>query len=435
MIRCIPSLLSLAILLLAPIGGNATDQILLGTARANAGTTGVTIDISITNDQPIHAFSLSLSFDPNHLTLRQITDEGTVIADLGTEFFYPTIDNNTGNAVLGVIFSYNEKDPFTELRMEPSPDTPQRVAVLSFDIAEEVPPGDYPIQLIDRLGSPPVSNIFSTGGTTTHPELQDGTVTVNNENFLRLDQQHAVPGLVAKVKAFGLFPENLQGYSIAFTYDKSILTLVDTTFAGTDAQGLIWPETIEFFQPRLEPDHSPTLARASLGAVLDYLPPWTGHEIPASPAEFNSLAVFHLEVKNDPALVGSETPLVFHNGGTGSINNIFIVDQKSFTPAMIDGSIIFISSPGFKRGYVNADKNLDLSDVVFLLSNLFLGGPFPTCMNSADINDDERYDLSDAVYLLSYLYTGGNKPPEPLAGCGPDPTQGGLTCESFQQCP
>src|SRR5687768_6197111 len=86
---------------------SAADRIFLGTAGANAGTAGVSVDVSITHDQAIHAFSLAVTFNAEVLTLKKITDEGTALASLHPEFFYPTINNASGTAVLGVIFSYN----------------------------------------------------------------------------------------------------------------------------------------------------------------------------------------------------------------------------------------------------------------------------------------------------------------------------------------
>jgi hypothetical protein len=83
--------------------------------------------------------------------------------------------------------------------------------------------------------------------------------------------------------------------------------------------------------------------------------------------------------------------------------------------------------PGnFVRGDTNDDGAMDISDAVFLLNYLFLGGAVPACQPAADINNDHRTDLSDAIYLLNHLFLGGNGPALPFPACGPDP--GGLTC-------
>jgi hypothetical protein len=77
---------------------------------------------------------------------------------------------------------------------------------------------------------------------------------------------------------------------------------------------------------------------------------------------------------------------------------------------------------------------LDLSDAVFVLSYLFLGGPEPQCVKSADPNDSGEVDVSDGVFVLSFLFLGGLGPREPFPGCGPDPTADALTCESYAIC-
>ncbi|MBI4600784.1 MAG: hypothetical protein HY721_02375 [Planctomycetes bacterium] len=100
----------------------------------------------------------------------------------------------------------------------------------------------------------------------------------------------------------------------------------------------------------------------------------------------------------------------------------------------------------FQRGNANDDGNYDLSDAVFTLSYLFIGGETPPCLNAADANDDNKVDISDGVYSLGYLFLGGPAPPNPFFGafhsCGLDftPAPGSppaefLSCESFSNCP
>jgi hypothetical protein len=88
----------------------------------------------------------------------------------------------------------------------------------------------------------------------------------------------------------------------------------------------------------------------------------------------------------------------------------------------------------FRRGNANADGKTDLSDALYVLGFLFLGGPGPSCLKAADTDDSGELDLTDAVYLLSYLFLGGPAPPEPYPACGLDPTVDELTCNAFAVC-
>jgi len=93
----------------------------------------------------------------------------------------------------------------------------------------------------------------------------------------------------------------------------------------------------------------------------------------------------------------------------------------------------------FRRGDVNADGNVNLSDAVSILNYLFTGGEVPTCLKTSDTNDNGGAlpDLTDAVYLLNFLFAGGPGIPPPFDECGADPTPEGdeLTCESYEPCP
>ena len=90
----------------------------------------------------------------------------------------------------------------------------------------------------------------------------------------------------------------------------------------------------------------------------------------------------------------------------------------------------------FRRGDVNADGTLNVTDPVVLLNFLFLGGESPACLNACDSNDDETADLADAVATLRHLFLGDPDLPPPFRDCGTDATVAGdaLTCATFPGC-
>jgi hypothetical protein len=72
---------------------------------------------------------------------------------------------------------------------------------------------------------------------------------------------------------------------------------------------------------------------------------------------------------------------------------------------------------GLRRGDVNGDARLDVSDPVAILLHLFAGGAEPVCADAADTNVDGRLALDDVILLLKYLFNSGPPPQEILADC------------------
>ncbi len=72
-------------------------------------------------------------------------------------------------------------------------------------------------------------------------------------------------------------------------------------------------------------------------------------------------------------------------------------------------------------GNVNDDAGdlVDLSDLIYLVNFLFLGGPAPACSAAANINGDAgcSVDLSDLIALVNFLFLGGAAPAACVPGC------------------
>ncbi len=65
------------------------------------------------------------------------------------------------------------------------------------------------------------------------------------------------------------------------------------------------------------------------------------------------------------------------------------------------------------RGDVNHSGETipDISDLVYLVSYMFLGGDLPICPLEADVDgDNEIINISDLVYLVDYMFMGGPPP-------------------------
>lgn len=88
----------------------------------------------------------------------------------------------------------------------------------------------------------------------------------------------------------------------------------------------------------------------------------------------------------------------------------------------------------FLRGDANADGSVSMSDAIYTLMGLFVGGFWYRCEKSGDANDDGVLDVSDAIVTLYYLFLGTTTIPAPLGACGLDPTVDLLDCEEFPPC-
>ena len=82
----------------------------------------------------------------------------------------------------------------------------------------------------------------------------------------------------------------------------------------------------------------------------------------------------------------------------------------------------------FVRGDSNADGAVDLSDSIFTLSYLFLGGPDPDCLDAADADDSGEILITDAIYALQALFAAGSTIPDPYPYVGTDATPDTLGC-------
>ncbi len=61
-------------------------------------------------------------------------------------------------------------------------------------------------------------------------------------------------------------------------------------------------------------------------------------------------------------------------------------------------------------GDVNNDGTVNIFDITFIISYLYLGGPAPVSLESADVNHDGQVNIFDITYLISYLYLDGAPP-------------------------
>ena len=89
-----------------------------------------------------------------------------------------------------------------------------------------------------------------------------------------------------------------------------------------------------------------------------------------------------------------------------------------------------------RRGDVDDDGTVQLTDAVRILDFLFAGAEEPPCLETADADDNGTVQLTDAVRILTFLFASGPAlaPPGPEA-CGTDPADSPhLGCASYTSC-
>jgi hypothetical protein len=88
----------------------------------------------------------------------------------------------------------------------------------------------------------------------------------------------------------------------------------------------------------------------------------------------------------------------------------------------------------FKRGDVNDDGWIDISDPIAICLYFFAGAQAPACLDTADADDNGEINIVDAVYLLSWRFSDGEAPPAPFPHCGPDTTGDDYTECVYRSC-
>ena len=148
------------------------------------------------------------------------------------------------------------------------------------------------------------------------------------------------------------------------------------------------------------------------------------------------LEVLDIGDPNDPRRVGGNPALDGYE-----IQEIFAAEDAVFIAAGARGLVILDAfrdeggSPSFRRGDSNGDGETNLTDAVYTLNHLFLGGPEPDCLEAADSDDSGAVDVTDPIRVLDHLFQGGPEPEPPGLECGEDPVgSSSLGCRVYSGC-
>ena len=458
---------------------NAANVLQVGYASGNPGEDRIHMIITAANDEPIHGYSLALTFPSAVLQLTDIGICGTHLVEHEPEFVAPRINNELGIAQLGVIIEF--ETPTGENYLEPleAQDSPRIIARLSFRVRPGAAGGYYPIRLVDGIGTPAVYNRFSNAGRSIEPELRDGTFFIKGENILSLDRRRAFCGASPQllIRALASHPDPLDGFSIGISFDCETLELdPDDALLGMDVAAALGNQ-VELFQTDIDLLPGPMGCRSRTGVIFDRVPPFLGQNLLPSTGSppTQELMRYTFRLKNNAIDCSSTEKLdlrLEELEQPGSLNTTFIVGSSSITPVREHGKIFFCT--GTLRGRVvdavtgaglggvevvtnpeglnttsTANGSFVLSDLPpgkyaleYKKSGYYSDGVLETTVGCESennvgatglyqvqpgcppplgsfrrgfINNDARSDLSDAISIFNYLFR-GFAPPECTAG-------------------
>jgi hypothetical protein len=142
-------------------------------------------------------------------------------------------------------------------------------------------------------------------------------------------------------------------------------------------------------------------------------------------SEPNSARIWRIDSAGNEELFA--TGLNFPNGISFHLGGVMLISE--------DRNLLVADTwrNYFRRGDFSKNGVVDITDSQNLYAWLFGGSTPSTCLDAADANDDARVDISDVIYILNYLFLGGAPPPDPGPNvCGTDPTIDLLGCRTYR---
>lgn len=415
-----------------PIGG-------LTTFNANVSAIGSPIDLGILPGAT--GCGIGVGHDStlvNPTLIKMLPDLEQLNGGFGPDFFAAEIhdDGITVDAVFGT-------DPTGAPIELPFSTASQLVCIVyegvSTTLIGDTVPLPTTLAFVDDLGgSVPVPNGIATTSGPLTPFLDDLEITllpVTSFEFALATEQYfydptdgsgafAVPATIDNGD-----DTTVEGFSMSLAHDGALLVATSVQ-PSSELEALNGGNGPDFFVAETLP----------AGATTSTVFGGVGMTFP-TPRE---VVAFHYQVVPPPYQDNDEgvgTMLSWQDdvGGSGSANRV-VVGGVAYTPNLEHALLQLSPLPQpegiFRRGDVTANGVLALDDGVFLLGYMFLNGPEPSCLDTADFDDNGGVSLGDAVGILDYLFNGGSAPaaPGPLE-CGVDPTDDSLgDCDYGNAC-
>ncbi|MGB1772141.1 MAG: hypothetical protein ACPHP7_07895, partial [Planctomycetota bacterium] len=282
--------------------------------------------------------------------------------------------------------------------------------------------GTTDIAFCDTLGSPPVATVIVVNGASLAPTQNSGTLNVVGVP----DPEYTYSAGSASA-----------GYNPA---DGNASATVGISITETDNSGLgaPFPNATQGFSMGLANSAEVTATNVTLdlGFDADFAEVsllgngWTAGVVYSFTggitATFETATeVISADYETAGSMAGNETgataTLTWDDGlGSPPVANVVVVGGASLNAAFSDGSIELnpVVTVDFIRGDANNDARVNIADGVWIINELFLGGPANPCPISSDSNGDGSTDAGDAIYIFNYRFLDGPMPSAPYPSCG-----------------
>ena len=400
------------------------------------------IDILMTNlPEASQGFQFGLDYDPTLLTLQLATQGSTLLGlngGAGADFWHFGEPTGSGGMTIGAIIS--TAPPLNSI---PAGEN-HAVARLEMTVQSTAAPAQIsPLTFTNSLGSPPVLCVISVNGVSEPPILEHGSLTVETP---------APSGLTVVVDD-ACTCSGTVSWTNGAAYDNVIVTVDGISSShpsGTESLALNLndgvPTSIEVYgisnnQNSAAASTSYTCNTTPPSAPISDLSCSVDHEnCTATLSWVNNSANYQaLELRVDGALVatlpGTDTTATYILPAEMTVYTLEIAGLGECGEALAPLSCTAECLPErFRRGDVNSDSLVDISDAIGTLSYLFQGTAM-VCLDAIDANDDGAIDVSDAIYSLGFIFAGGPAPAAPgPETCGVDPDGGtpdALDCSDY----
>ncbi|NIP41721.1 MAG: M6 family metalloprotease domain-containing protein, partial [candidate division Zixibacteria bacterium] len=191
----------------------------------------------------------------------------------------------------------------------------------------------------------------------------------------------------------GCQPNSVRYGGVAFLgYYINDPELLDTTsqIHGCDAvlfQDYIWPEggfiAGDLYPILKSPGYTPNSAIEDLISLMTYFDDYT--------------------INPDDTLYIYTSYAVTLDASRESLESIVDKSKKWFSDQIINSML-------YTCGDANGDKTVNVSDAVYIINFVFVGGNPPDPTESGDANCDATVNVSDAVWIINYVFVGGSNP-------------------------